>query len=54
MLDVDKERQTVATGPSLGQLPISFGSQRCPVVETAQGVGERDKVERDGEIFLKA
>lgn len=31
-LDVDKERQKVATGPSLGQLPISFEPQRCPGV----------------------
>ncbi len=31
LLDVDKERQK-ATGPSLGQLPISFGPQRCPGV----------------------
>lgn len=31
-LDVDKERLKVATGPSLGQLPISFGPQRCPGV----------------------
>lgn len=43
--DVDKERKKVATGPSLRQLPISFGPQLCP------GVMERDRAGGEGEEY---
>lgn len=50
-LDAHKEKQTVAAGASLGQPPISFWPQICPVImgvvwETV----ERKKVKRYRDI----
>lgn len=50
-LDAHKEKQTAAAGSSLGQPPISFWPQTCPVITRAvRETIKRKKVKRQGDI----